>query len=103
MPWALSISVVSMNNENMSEPSFEFCWSFGWRLIILTALIGGLPLALLNLCLWVIGQEIRIPFENIIFFVTNFLVLNCAVSFALKMLLSKGFGGVTAWFLPKNT
>ena len=99
----LSISVVSMNNEYTSEPSFDFCWFLSWRLIGLSVLIGALPIATLNVCLWVISQEIQLPFEEVIFGVTNFVVLNCAVSFALKMLLSRGFGGVKSWFVPEHT
>ncbi|PTY38448.1 hypothetical protein BGP77_12115 [Saccharospirillum sp. MSK14-1] len=71
------------------EPSFEFCWTLAWRLILLSLLIGALPFVLVNLCLGIVVTAFPAILSAIVLIAGNVLILIMALTVALKILLSK--------------
>lgn len=71
------------------EPSFEFCWTLAWRLILLSLLIGALPFILINLCLGIVVTAFPALLAAIVMTAGNVLILILALTVALKIMLSK--------------
>ncbi|WP_345552604.1 hypothetical protein [Microbulbifer aestuariivivens] len=91
-----------MNQEIDIEPNFRFCWSLAWRLILLTLLVGTMPIATVIICFGVAVPAIPTPLNFIALAVAPALILIASVSFSLKILLSKNFKGANVKFRRSN-
>ncbi|GGB96895.1 hypothetical protein GCM10011352_23800 [Marinobacterium zhoushanense] len=84
------------------EPSFQFCWSLAWRLILLSMGIGILPLATVNICLSVAGAALPDFLSTALLIIGNWLTVVTAFSIALNILLSKNFKKTYVRFYNEN-
>lgn len=84
------------------EPNFAFCWALSWRLLMLSALIGFMPVAMMALTIGVLGRAIPTPFNYLALITAIFIAIIAAVAFALKILLSKNFRNASIRFYAES-
>lgn len=91
-----------MTEESKIEPSFQFCWALSWRVILLSILIGIMPLATANLCIGVAGAAMSSVVNVVLLVLANIVVVLASFSLSLKILLSKSFKGSNIRFYTNN-
>tara|TARA_R110001599_G_scaffold109366_2_gene272909 strand:+ start:590 stop:868 length:279 start_codon:yes stop_codon:yes gene_type:complete len=91
-----------LTKDTKIEPSFQFCWALSWRLILLSILIGILPVATATICIGVAGAAMPSTINLLLLVTANALIILASFSISLKILLSKNFKGSTIRFYQNN-